>query len=179
MNPAAAGGLRCPLCGQGLLLLEKRLACPKGHSFDLAREGYVNLLPVQKKKTKDPGDSREMVQARRRFLSAGHYRPFAAALGEIGAELARGKERFAVADAGCGEGYYDQALLEALRPQAKQVSLLGFDISREAVRLAARSSMPEAAFAVGSCFSAPVQTGPGSGRPCGPPWTGCTTRPTA
>lgn len=94
-----AEGLCC-LCAQPLSLLAGRLVCPRGHSFDLAREGYANLLPAQKKHALQPGDSREMVTARRKFLAAGHYAPFARALGELGAELARDKKR--ASSGGCG-----------------------------------------------------------------------------
>ena len=159
MNPQAAQGFRCPLCGGPLRLLPGRLTCEKGHSFDLAREGYVNLLPAQKKHAREPGDSREMVAARRDFLAAGHYAPFAEGLAEIAARLAQGKKSFRVVDMGCGEGYYDRALLPAVQEKAADVRLLGFDISKEAVRLAARAQKQEAAFAVGSCFAAPVRDG--------------------
>ena len=69
--------LRCPVCGAPLVLGEKVYACPQGHSFDVARQGYCNLLPVTKKHSKSPGDTKEQVQARRAFLSGGFYRPIA------------------------------------------------------------------------------------------------------
>lgn len=75
MTPATAAALRCPVCGGPLLLNARTLRCPKAHSFDLAREGYAYLLPMQKKHTADPGDGKAMVRARRAFLSAGHYAP--------------------------------------------------------------------------------------------------------
>ena len=159
MNPQAAGGFRCPVCGQPLNLLPGRLACSRGHSFDLAREGYVNLLTAQKKHARNPGDSPLMVDARRRFLAGGHYEPFAQALARLAAELARPGQPFRAVDAGCGEGYYDRALLPAVRQRAERIDLLGFDISKEAVRLAARDQKEEAAFAVASCFCAPVRDG--------------------
>ena len=62
----------CPLCGAPLAG-ENALKCPSGHSFDRAKEGYWHLLPVQNTRTKAPGDSKEMVAARRAFLSAGYY----------------------------------------------------------------------------------------------------------
>ena len=55
----------CPLCHARLTRSEKSYACPQGHQFDMAKEGYVNLLPVQHKRSRDPGDSAEMMQARR------------------------------------------------------------------------------------------------------------------
>ena len=69
--------LRCPVCGAPLVLGEKVYLCPQGHSFDVARQGYCNLLPVTKKHSKSPGDTKEQVQARRAFLSGGFYRPIA------------------------------------------------------------------------------------------------------
>jgi 23S rRNA m(1)G-745 methyltransferase (EC 2.1.1.51) len=65
--------LACPLDGAPLQRQGGSLRCPEGHCFDLAAQGYVNLLPVQNKRSLDPGDSKEMVAARRRFLEAGHY----------------------------------------------------------------------------------------------------------
>ena len=64
MTPATAAALRCPVCGGPLLLNARTLRCPKAHSFDLAREGYAYLLPMQKKHTADPGDGKAMVRAR-------------------------------------------------------------------------------------------------------------------
>ena len=65
----------CPLCHAPLTRAEKTFICPLGHQFDRAKEGYVNLLPVQHKRSRDPGDSAEMMQARRAFLDPGHYQP--------------------------------------------------------------------------------------------------------
>ena len=73
---------QCPLCG-GTLHGENDLKCEKGHCFDRAREGYWHLLPVQSMRTKAPGDSKEMVAARRAFLNAGYYGIFGQALGEL------------------------------------------------------------------------------------------------
>lgn len=150
MTPALAGALRCPVCGGPLLLNARTLCCPKAHSFDLAREGYAYLLPMQKKHTADPGDGKAMVRARRAFLSAGHYAPLMQALAALCAELPHGH----IVDAGCGEGSYDKYLYDALNgPQ-----IAAFDLSKEAVRLASRL-VPEAAFCVGGSFCAPVRDG--------------------
>lgn len=150
MTPATAAALRCPVCGGPLLLVGRSLRCPKAHSFDLAREGYANLLAIQKKHAADPGDGKEMVRARRAFLAAGHYRP----LMEVLARVCETLPHRHVVDAGCGEGSYDRYLCDAL----DTVELVGFDLSKEAVRLAARL-VPEAAFCVGGSFSAPVRDG--------------------
>ena len=100
MTPATAAAQRSPVSGGPLLLNARTLRCPKAHSFDLAREGYAYLLPMQKKHTADPGDGKAMVRARRAFLSAGHYAPLMQTLAALCAELPHGH----IVGAGCGEG---------------------------------------------------------------------------
>lgn len=150
MTPEGVRALRCPVCGGPLEQKDRALRCPKRHSFDLAREGYVNLLAIQRRHTREPGDSREMVRARRAFLASGAYAPLMQALADVCAQLPHRQ----VVDAGCGEGSYDRFLCDAL----PGVQIVGFDLSREAVRLAAKL-VPEAAFCVGGSFSAPVRDG--------------------
>ena len=151
---------QCPLCG-GTLQGETDLKCEKGHCFDRAREGYWHLLPVQSMRTKAPGDSKEMVAARRAFLNAGYYGIFGQALG--GLCLAHGVPAAKDAplhllDAGCGEGWYDRCIAQAFAEKGSRVQLAGFDIAKPAVRLAAKA-LPTAQYAVASSFSQPVRTG--------------------
>ena len=179
MTPATAAALRCPVCGGPLLLAGRSLRCARAHSFDLAKEGYAYLLPMQKKHAADPGDGKAMVRARRAFLSAGHYAPLkkhAADPGD-GKAMVRARRAFLsaghyaplmatlaalcaalphdhIVDAGCGEGSYDKYLYDALGcPQ-----IAAFDLSKEAVRLASKL-VPDAAFCVGGSFCAPVRDG--------------------
>ena len=119
----------CPLCGEVLQRQEKQYVCPNRHSFDIARQGYVHLLPVQNKHSRNPGDTREQVLSRRTFLEAGFYAPIADALAQEAAAL---KLQGEILDVGCGEGYYGAALAEKLG-----LPLTGLDISKEAVRCAA------------------------------------------
>ena len=143
---------RCPLCAAPLTRTEKTYVCPKGHSFDRSREGYVHLLPANQKHAKDPGDDKEMAAARNRFLSGGWYAPLREALCRL--SLAYAPAGAAVLDAGCGEGSYDKYLYDALGcPQ-----IAAFDLSKEAVRLASKL-VPDAAFCVGGSFCAPVRDG--------------------
>lgn len=121
--------LICPICGQVLQRKEKEYTCENRHSFDIARQGYVNLLTVQQKRSLHPGDTREQVLSRRAFLEGGFYEPIAEALCEVARDLgAEGP----VLDVGCGEGYYCTKLAAALGAE-----LMGLDISKEAVRVAA------------------------------------------
>ena len=119
--------LICPICHLSLEWEGKSCRCGRGHSFDVARQGYVNLLPVQQKRSLHPGDTREQVLSRRAFLETGAYTPIveavkAAAAGHSGPIL----------DVGCGEGYYAVRVAEFLGAE-----LTGLDISKEAVRCAA------------------------------------------
>ena len=146
----------CPLCGGALTRQEHRAVCPQGHSFDVARQGYVHLLPVHKMHSKLPGDSREMVEGRRRFLEAGYYAPFRQELCRLAAACASqlgspAGEGLLLCDAGCGEGYYTAGLHEAL-PQARGC---GFDISKLAVKAAA-GKYKSVEFGVASSFAIPL-----------------------
>lgn len=124
------------------------LSCASGHAFDLAREGYVNLLPPNRKRSRDPGDNAQMVAARRRVHSADIYRPLANA---VVAQLAAGNVTGTVLDLGCGEGYYTQTLVAA----HSGAEVCGVDISRNAARLAAKTC-PSAHIAVASAFDLPL-----------------------
>ncbi|GIZ11326.1 putative RNA methyltransferase [Pseudomonas sp. NCCP-436] len=139
--------LVCPLCQQPLEPNGSGLACANRHSFDRARQGYYNLLPVQHKNSRDPGDNQAMVEARRRFLDGGHYAPLARRLAELAAE--RTPARWL--DIGCGEGYYTEQIASAL-PDADGHAL---DISREAVRRACRRA-PQLTWLVASMARVPL-----------------------
>ena len=121
--------LICPICGNQLNDEGKRYVCAQNHSFDVARQGYVNLLTVQQKHSLNPGDTREQVLSRREFLEAGHYAPIAQMLIDTAKELGLSGQ---ILDVGCGEGYYSSRLADAL-----DAPLTGLDISKEAVRCAA------------------------------------------
>lgn len=121
--------LLCPICHAPLERNDRSYRCQTGHSFDLARQGYLHLLPVQNKHSLHPGDTREQVLSRRRFLDAGFYAPIADTLCRKAAELGLTGP---IVDIGCGEGYYSTRLA-----QSTGAELTGLDISKEAVRCAA------------------------------------------
>ena len=121
--------LICPVCGKNLIRSEKEYRCENRHSFDIARQGHVNLLVVQQKHSLNPGDTREQVLSRRAFLEGGFYEPIADAL--CGAAKELGAEG-PILDVGCGEGYFCTRLAAAMNGE-----LGGLDISKEAVRCAA------------------------------------------
>ena len=146
--------LACPLDGAPLASVDGGWTCPAGHRYDQAAQGYVNLLPVQHKRSRDPGDSKEMVAARRRFLEAGHYRPIAELAAR--AALADLPPDAACLDAGCGEGYYLRQLANATESAGKTPALLGLDISKWAVQAAAKAQRGTATWVVGSNAKLPV-----------------------
>lgn len=95
----------CPLCHQPLTQINNSVICPQRHQFDVAKEGYINLLPVQHKRSRGPGDSAEMMQARRAFLDAGHYQPLRDAVINLLRERLD-QSATAILDIGCGDSGY-------------------------------------------------------------------------
>ncbi len=128
--------LVCPICECALTRNAARFHCPNGHSYDIAREGYVNLL-----RAPYLGDTRAMLRARRAFLDAGHYRPLADSLTNAALEHAR---RYAAAspaallDVGCGEGTYIAGIANALRACDLAGPVFGLDVAKDAVSMAAK-----------------------------------------
>ena len=121
--------LICPICSEKLNKADRVYLCPNRHSFDIARQGYVNLLTVQQKHSLNPGDTREQVLSRRAFLEGGFYRPILDALIDAAREFGITGP---ILDVGCGEGWYSAQLAQAVNAE-----LTGLDISKEAVRCAA------------------------------------------
>ncbi|MGL5392282.1 MAG: 23S rRNA (guanine(745)-N(1))-methyltransferase [Shewanella sp.] len=126
--------------------------CPQQHKFDIAKEGYVNLLPVQKKNSKDPGDNKQMMFARREFLNAGYYQALSDRVNQLALEYAGAAER--LLDIGCGEGYYSHRLFAAFE-QHHACRLQGIDISKSAIRFAAKR-YPKLNFCVASAYEMPI-----------------------
>ena len=121
---------RCPICSLFLKLTDKTYRCENNHCFDEAKEGYVNLLPVQHKHSKSPGDNVDMVNARRSFLDNGFYQPLINKLLTLHTQYANGD--LPIFDAGCGEGFYTHQY----KNDSNQV--YGIDISKSAVKIAAK-----------------------------------------
>ncbi|HEX6592853.1 MAG TPA: methyltransferase domain-containing protein [Moraxellaceae bacterium] len=140
--------LRCPLCQAPLQAAEKAATCSNGHSFDRAREGYFNLLPVQKKNSLDPGDDADMVAARHAFLEAGFYAPFRDTL--LG--LVEPLRPVHLLDSGCGEGWYSSALATLAQ------STTALDISKNAVKRAAKRQR-DITWLVAGSHDIPLQDG--------------------
>lgn len=125
--------LRCPQCDAALDPAPNALRCPRRHTFDVARAGYVSLLGGGGAIS---GDDDEMARARQRFLDSGAYEPLLAGIADLAAETVPALEDTStILDAGCGTGYYLAGLLDRF-PAARG---LGFDTSARSLRFAARA----------------------------------------
>lgn len=141
----------CPICAAPLERGEHSCTCPNGHSFDRAKEGYVNLLPANRRHSKNPGDDRDMAQARTRFLEGGWYAPLRDTLCGLVREKAGPAP--VLLDAGCGEGWYTAALDQVVAELGGR--LAGVDLSRPAVKKAAKRCRT-GELAVASVYHLPV-----------------------
>jgi 23S rRNA (guanine745-N1)-methyltransferase len=136
--------LACPVCGEALTLDQTTAVCPRKHTFDRARSGYLNLLLSNKKQSVEPGDSPAMLQSRRAFLQGGYYDQMAAATANAVATAMAGRASAPsgaegqIADLGCGEGFFTartkQTLAAAISPAP---TCYGVDISRPGIKMAA------------------------------------------
>lgn len=137
--------LMCPVCRQSLNLTERTWRCEQGHSYDVAKQGYVNLHVVQHKHSKNPGDTPESVDARRAFLQDGYYQPLQQAVVALLKQL----DVKAILDIGCGEGYYTSAMQQVVE------QCVGVDIAKNAVQRAAKLNT-EVTWVVGTGATLPV-----------------------
>lgn len=144
----------CPVCKKKLKKLDNVLHCQNGHSFDIARKGYVNLLTTNKRNPKNSGDNAEMVKSRTNFLNKNYYLPLAERIAQTAKQNLNGKTPMVI-DSGCGEGFYTCVYAKAL-PDAK---IFGIDISKSAVSHCMTrvhiSGLQNCEFAVASSFELP------------------------
>ncbi|NRA56221.1 MAG: 23S rRNA (guanine(745)-N(1))-methyltransferase [Gammaproteobacteria bacterium] len=145
----------CPLCSNPLQSNPdtRGLSCSNNHQFDRAKQGYFNLLPVQHKKSKQPGDSKEMITARHDFLAGNHYQPLAEKISQVINQQVENHpaNSFTMLDLGCGEGYYSRII----KQQIPTIEQYGIDISKAAVISAAKADKT-AHYAVASSDKLPL-----------------------
>lgn len=143
--------LVCPVCSNILAIDESSLAkyksvtCAQGHLFDFAKQGYLNLLLSQHKKSKHPGDTLEMVQARTQFLNQGFYDSISDFLiqecltkNSLSNSIALpANSPFHYCDLACGEGFYTQRIHNHIQKSiANELASTGIDISTPAIKSA-------------------------------------------
>ena len=144
---------KCPSCSKELIKKEKTYRCENNHTYDEAKEGYVNLLLAQHKKSKNPGDNDEMIKSRQTFLNKRYYSSLSSAIVDI---VASSKDGFHqnILDIGCGEGYYMNELRVASIDKKERLTLCGIDISKTAVKLAGKRKI-DALISVASSYDLP------------------------
>ncbi|MBQ7885955.1 MAG: methyltransferase domain-containing protein [Clostridia bacterium] len=129
--------LRCPLCGGAFSRRDNSLVCGKRHTYDIARQGYVNFVPGQK----ETFYKKELFESRAKVFEAGVYAPAVERLSEAIGRYAD-KENAVLLDAGCGEGYYTKAVCPG-----REMTRIGFDLSKDAIKLAGKGPKTAAFFA--------------------------------
>lgn len=128
----------CPLCGGEMRREANSLICVSGHTFDVAKSGYVNLLPPGKEKNARTGDEKNMVRARVAFLSKNYYSQISDTAAQHLAEVMDISDAITFADMGCGEGYHTCRIAENFGKLGRAVTALGFDASKYAAECASK-----------------------------------------
>lgn len=149
---------RCPVCKSLLSDEEKVYKCENNHCFDVAKEGYINL--ALKNTSSSSGDSKQMCLSRHMFLENSFYAPLANEIAQV-IKKTFNNAPLTVIDAGCGEGYYLRTVRNTL---CGENSFFGFDLAREAIRIAAKAEkqLPQNTrikYAVSGIFDMPFDDG--------------------
>lgn len=137
--------LRCPICGGAFSKQGSSLICARRHCYDIARQGHVNLAPAQK----EAFYTKELFESRAKVFEAGVYDQVIAAISEAIRVHAPKDSRLTLVDAGCGEGFYTRSVCPEM-----DMTRIGFDLSKDAVRLAARDKT--CSFFVGDLAAIPL-----------------------
>ncbi len=141
----------CPKCRLPLYEADKTWKCGNGHSYDISKTGYVNLLPPSGKS--GHGDDKAMVTARRAFLEAGYYGNLAGAVCDAAVRLT--PDGGSIFDAGCGEGYYTHRVFDAMISAGRSFRIAAADISKNALSAAAHHA-PDISWAAASVYALPL-----------------------
>ncbi|MEG2295422.1 MAG: methyltransferase domain-containing protein [Oscillospiraceae bacterium] len=145
----------CPICEKKLIKESKQYYCTNNHCFDRAKSGYVNLLKIQLKNSKLPGDNKAMVDARHQFLYKKYYQVLLDALIKA-VKKHTNTPHSVILDIGCGEGYYTNGIQRYMEYNGYHATIAGIDISKQALEKAAKQNK-QISFAVASAFHIPVQ----------------------
>lgn len=133
--------LKCPVCGGNLSRRERSLVCDAGHNFDVAKCGYVNMLPPGREKNSRTGDERDMVRARVDFLSRGYYGEISRRFAELLSDILPKRDSYVLCDMGAGEGYHTCQIARTVHEKTgRDVLALGFDASKYAAECASKRS---------------------------------------
>ena len=134
--------LKCPVCGEELNRVERSYKCVNNHTFDMGKQGYVNLHMSNEKRSKNPGDDKAMIISRKNFLEKGYYKKISGTLNKIILDDIKSRKlegEINLLDVGCGEGYYTNLLRDELNNSEIENHIVGVDISKDGIIHAARS----------------------------------------
>ena len=149
----------CPNCYQPLKVITGSLKCENDHCFDIAKQGYANLLLVNQKSSKNPGDDEKMLLARSSFLEGNHFKPLQDEITRLLKTYfdQNGISGGTILDCGCGEGHYQRVLSDSL---GSTFHFIGIDIAKKGVKLAAskseKSMKSRVGYAVASSANIPL-----------------------
>lgn len=156
--------VRCPICGAAMSVDGGSLVCggARRHNYDIAKEGYVNLLPPGRARNAKTGDDKDMIHAREAFLSLGGYDRYSAEAASVAAAYLPSGKSITMIDAGCGEGRHTLNMADAVsKICSSDVTALGFDASKFGVRAAAkhylRRGTVSSFFSAANIFELPVE----------------------
>ncbi len=144
----------CPVCNESLMPDGKTYKCSNNHCFDIAKQGYVNLLQSQTSKNKRHGDDKLMIKARTDFLNLDYYKPLAKAMAKTVIKYSEHSTK--LIDAGCGDCYYTDYICNSFKEHSKEIEIIGVDISKEAL-IGASKRNRTIKTAVASVFNLPVK----------------------
>lgn len=154
--------LKCPVCHDLLSKQDKSYICQNSHCFDMSKTGYVNLLLANQKASKDPGDSKEMINSRYDFLSKDFYRVISDGLNDfVVSNLVKSNfdksSKLNILDVGCGTGYYLSNLVNKLEESGFNFNCTGLDISKNAVVKASKNDKQnKITWIIGSSYNLPI-----------------------
>nr|WP_276561717.1 methyltransferase domain-containing protein [Bacillus sonorensis] len=146
---------QCPMCAAEMTVADRKsLICKIGHTFDIARQGYVNVMTHSPAVKYDKG----LFEARRTIAGSGFFEPLCEALADRikRAGLPAGKT-VKILDAGCGEGSHLARITEELQIRSGRRLLgVGMDLSKAGI-IAAASQDREAIWCVADLANAPFR----------------------
>lgn len=145
----------CPKCKEVLEKDGRNYHCKNGHTYDIAKTGYVNLLLDNQKHSKNPGDDKDMVISRKKFLEKDYYKGISDKVNEIILKY-YSENSISILDIGCGEGYYTDNMKKFLNKEEIENNIVGIDISKEAV-ISASKKNKDIDWIVASASNIPIE----------------------
>ena len=126
---------KCPLCDHEMRVVDqKSLICSNNHTFDFAKQGYLNLMTQQS----NSHYSKELFEARHKIINDSElYEEMHKSISNvIKNSMDTSIDPFLIVDLGCGEGSHLQRIIDECGIEA--VTAVGLDIAKEGIVTAAK-----------------------------------------